>query len=246
MNFDPVSRPNLSNTRFDDHSQKLLNKVSKLSKNKLIDLMGISKNLAALNHERYQNISWPHTQENAKPAIDTFRGDVYLGLQAETLSDDDRIFAQQHLRILSGLYGILRPMDLIQPYRLEMGTKLPVGRRKNLYAFWQDKLMEVLNQDILESGTPAVVNLASNEYFHAIDEKKLKAPVYTIQFKEWRGGKLRSIQFNLKRARGFMARFIIDHRIDKPELLKGFDTEGYFFDAERSDENTFLFTREVD
>lgn len=208
--------------------------------------MGISDKLAGLNAARFAEWHTPFTPENAKPAVQAFQGDVYLGLEAETFSDDDNAFAQQHLRILSGLYGLLRPLDLIQPYRLEMGTKLANPAGKDLYAFWKDTLTEALDRAVAESGTPVLVNLASNEYFKAIDAKRLEARVITPVFKDEKNGQLKIISFYAKKARGLMSAWMIRQRLDDPEGLKEFDVAGYRFNATLSEGDTLVFTRRED
>ncbi|MDX1467150.1 MAG: peroxide stress protein YaaA, partial [Halomonas sp.] len=206
-------------------------------------LMGISDKLAGLNAARFAEWHTPFTPENAKPAAQAFQGDVYVGLEADTFDDDDNAFAQEHLRILSGLYGLLRPLDLIQPYRLEMGTRLENPAGKDLYAFWKATLTAELDRAVAESGSPALVNLASNEYFKAIDTKRLASRVITPVFKDEKNGKLKIISFYAKKARGLMAAWMIHQRLDDPEGLKDFDVAGYAFDPALSEGDTLVFTR---
>jgi cytoplasmic iron level regulating protein YaaA (DUF328/UPF0246 family) len=210
----------------------------------LAELMGISMKLADLNAGRFRSFSTPFTPDNARPALLAFRGDVYRGLDADALDADALTFAQAHLRILSGLYGVLRPLDLIQPYRLEMGTKLASERGRDLYAFWGDAITEALNRALAAQGDDVLVNLASNEYFSAIRPDRLAGRIVTPVFKERKGGSHRIVGLFAKRARGLMTRFIIDERIDDPEALKGFDREGYAFSPSLSDGDTWVFTRD--
>lgn len=208
----------------------------------LSDLMSISDKLADLNWQRNQERNVAEiTNENARPAIYAFNGDVYIGLDAYTLSDDKIEVLQDKLRILSGLYGLLKPLDLMQPYRLEMGTKLPIGKNKNLYEFWKPIIAKQLNAELEKD--ELFVNLASNEYFDAVDVKKLKVPVITPEFKDYKDGKLKIISFFAKKARGLMVRYIIDTNAETIEDLKGFNYEGYAFDANLSQDNKLVFTR---
>lgn len=226
-----------------DNSFKLVDVLKKKSSGKLQKLMSVSKNIADLNVERFQEFSEEFTPDNSKPAVLAFKGDVYLGLEAETFTKEEMEFAQDHLRILSGLYGLLRPLDLMQPYRLEMGTSLRTSRGKNLYEFWKNRITDLLNEDLVTHENKTVVNLASNEYFKAINKKKLDGQLLNINFKEERDGDLKFISFNAKKARGFMSKFIVNHHIDNPADLKGFDTEGYYFSKDHSSENDWLFIR---
>ncbi|MEH6681937.1 MAG: peroxide stress protein YaaA [Sediminicola sp.] len=196
----------------------------------LSKLMDISDKLAQLNWERNQNFEVPFDNGNARPAIFAFSGDVYQGLDAYSISPKKMEILQEKLRILSGQYGLLRPLDLIQPYRLEMGTSLKIGRKKNLYEFWRKKLTDRLNTELADG--EALVNLASNEYFGALDEKALKAPVITPIFKDWKGDKLKVISFFAKKARGSMVRFIIDNGVGDLEGIKSFNVDGYAYSGE--------------
>ena len=218
-------------------------KLKKLKSNDLVKLMGISAKLATLNAERNQVWELPFTQENAKQAILAFNGDVYEGLKATTFSDADFEFAQQHLRILSGLYGVLRPLDLIQAYRLEMGTKLGIERSKDLYHFWADKVTKQLNNEVKANGG-VLINLASTEYLKAIDLKKFKGDIIFPEFKEGKDGEYKIISFFAKKARGMMSRFIIENRLEKAEDLKAFNSEGYHFNYHLSKDNHWVFTRD--
>ena len=230
--------------RFEDDIEVLLRRCKKLTVAKLRELMKLSQPLAELNRQRFRDMALPFTADNSKPCLLVFRGDVYRGLDASSLSKRDLKWAQGHLRIISGLYGILRPLDLMQPYRLEMGTRLPNPRGSNLYDFWGDRLVESLNAEHAERPVKAVLNLASNEYFKAVPEKRLDAPLVTALFQEIRDGKPKTISFSAKRARGLMARFIVRNRIGAPEDLKGFAEEGYSYRPELSREDRLLFVRE--
>lgn len=220
-------------------AEKINAVLQKKTPKKLSELMGISDNLAQLNWQRNQDWNLPFTAKNARPAVFAFNGDVYTGLDSYTLPEDTLESLQNTLRILSGLYGILKPLDLIQPYRLEMGTKIPVASAKNLYEFWKRKVTKQLNDELKED--ELFVNLASNEYFKAIDVKVLKVPVITPVFKDWKGDKLKMISFFAKKARGMMVRYIIDTEAETIEDLKGFNYDGYGF----SDEYTTKFNELV-
>nr|WP_294937123.1 peroxide stress protein YaaA [uncultured Flavobacterium sp.] len=224
---------------------KEANSVHKVLKKKkpkqLMELMDISDKLADLNWQRNQKWATPFTPENARPAVYAFNGDVYIGLDAYSLPTEKLDVLQDKLRILSGLYGLLKPLDLMQPYRLEMGTQLPVGKNKNLYEFWKAKITKALNKELIKG--ELFVNLASNEYFSAVDAKALKVPVITPEFKDYKDGKLKMISFFAKKARGMMVRYIIDTNAETLEDLKGFNYEGYKFDASLSKGNTLVFTR---
>jgi cytoplasmic iron level regulating protein YaaA (DUF328/UPF0246 family) len=226
-----------------ERSAVLAERMRKLSKAKLAALMGLSDTLAAENVRRYKAWSRPFTPENARPAVFAFRGDVYQGLDADTLSAADLTWAQKRLRILSGLYGVLRPLDLMQPYRLEMGLPVSVGRGKGLYDFWGSTITDVINEALGASGSRVLVNLASKEYFGAIDPSAIDGEIVSPAFKERRDGKLKMISFSAKKARGLMARFIIDERVKKAEDLRGFSVEGYRFDRKGSTDDVPLFTR---
>ena len=215
--------------------------LKKKSPKKLSELMSISPKLGELNWQRNQDWELPFTLENAKQAVFAFKGDVYIGLDAYTLSLEKIEQLQQKLRILSGQYGLLKPLDLMQPYRLEMGTKLKIGRKDNLYQFWDDSVTNALNNELSEN--EVFVNLASNEYFKVIKPKILKVPVVTPVFKDYKNGKLKIISFFAKKARGLMVRYIIDNTIENVEDLKGFNYEGYAFDTNLSSEKELIFTR---
>jgi cytoplasmic iron level regulating protein YaaA (DUF328/UPF0246 family) len=204
-------------------------------------LMHISEKLSELNWQRNQDWKTPFTPDNARPAIYAFNGDVYTGLDAFSLPLDKMEVLQSRLRILSGLYGLLKPLDLIQPYRLEMGTKMPIGDHKNLYGFWKPIIAKALNKEL--SSEELFVNLASTEYFSAVDVKALKVPVITPEFKDYKDGKLKIISFFAKKARGLMVRYIIDTNAETIDDLKGFNYEGYQFDANLSQGDNLVFTR---
>lgn len=235
--FDQASEPRLL-----EHSEHLINNLRKKSVKKLMELMGISENLAAENYQRYQAYAPPFTLDNAKPAILAFKGDVYQGLETETLDEGHLTMAQEKLRILSGLYGLLRPLDLIQPYRLEMGTSLKSRRGKNLYEFWGSRITKLLQEDLEQGRHQVLVNLASKEYFKAIQPQKLTVPVVDIQFKEWRNGAFKVISFNAKKARGAMARAILTENISDPEELKELSIHGYAYNESASNEWHWTFT----
>ena len=230
---------------FISDSADLIERLRKLTPPDIEQLMGISPKLADLNFGRYLNWSKQVNQDNAKQAILAFKGDVYSGLQAENLSEKDLAYAQEHLRILSGLYGVLKPLDLMQPYRLEMGTKLDTGRGQNLYEFWGDKPAETLNKQLSALGSQILVNLASNEYFKSINLDKLKAEVVTPVFKDYKNGKYKVISFYAKKARGLMSAWIIQNRISKKSDLKKFDIDGYKFNAAASEGNELVFLRDA-
>jgi len=221
---------------------KKINAVLKKKKPKhLMDLMEISQNLADLNYQRNQDWELPFTLENSKPAVFVFDGEVYNGLNINSLEADKIFILQNKLRILSGLYGLLKPLDLMQAYRLEMGTKLPIGTSKNLYEFWKTKITNQLNKELNKD--EIFINLASNEYFSAVDVKKLKVAVITPEFKDYKDGKLKTIGFFAKKARGLMVRFIIDTNAETIDDLKQFNYEGYAFDSNLSKGNNLIFTR---
>ncbi|MEM1155598.1 MAG: peroxide stress protein YaaA [Pseudomonadota bacterium] len=230
--------------RLADSAADLVKDAKKLNAKKLRSLMGVSEAIAELNHQRFKQWSLPFTLDNAKQALFAFRGDVYTGLDADTLSAPARQFAQHHLRILSGLYGVLRPLDLIQPYRLEMGLKFSNQGGKDLYEFWGDAIAKEVNQDLKKSGSRVLVNLASNEYFRAIDPATLKADVLTPVFKDLKGDKYKVISFFAKKARGQMARFIVENEINDASAIKKFRVAGYRYSAAASKDGELVFTRD--
>lgn len=204
-------------------------------------LMKLSDNLAQLNYDRYRDFSLKYSEAVGKQAVLAFKGDVYLGLDVADFEEADFAYAQTHLRILSGLYGLLKPMDLIQPYRLEMGTKLDNEKGSNLYKFWDDKITKLVNKDLKETGSNAIINLASNEYFKSVEKKALKGDLYNIHFKNEKNGQYKIISFFAKKARGMMCRYAIKHKITNPEDLKGFDMGGYVFSEELSSAREWTF-----
>lgn len=228
-----------------DDSAQLIECLRRLSPAEIASLMSLSDPLAALNHARYADWRLPFTRANARPAVLAFAGDVYEGLAAASLTTPALQWLQENVRILSGLYGVLRPLDLMQAYRLEMGTKLANGRGRNLYDFWGERITEVLNSDIASSGASVLVNLASAEYFKSVRPNRLAVPVIEPVFQDWKDGRYRIISFHAKRARGLMARYAAEHRTDDANVLKKFDGEGYAFVPEASDAATWVFRRRV-
>lgn len=227
-----------------EDSVKLAGRLNKMSPKQLSKLMGISIDLGELNFQRYQNWQLPFTPENAKQAALAFNGDVYQGLQAESLSEKQMELAQIRVRILSGLYGVLKPLDLIQPYRLEMGTRLKYYKSKDLYEFWNPAITKKIREALSESGNDVLVNLASKEYFKSIDTKKLKAEIVTPDFKDQKNGQYKMISFFAKKARGLMTRFVLENNITNANDLQAFDYEGYHFNPRLSKPNNPVFTRE--
>jgi len=234
----PSSTPALLN-----ESQKLVKELRNKSVTEIEQLMNVSEKIATLNHERYQHFSVPFTQENARQALLAFKGDVYTDIAVDEYSEQEFAFAQDHLRIISGLYGLLRPLDLMQPYRLEMKTPLTNSRGDNLYTFWGDRITEQLNAALQTQDTPVLINLASNEYFKSIDTHQLAGEVVTPVFKEHKDGKYKVVAIYAKRARGKMANFIIRNAIDQPEQLKTFTDGGYEFSDSLSSEKEWVFIR---
>ena len=233
----PFTQPELLS-----HSQELLNGLKELSPQDVCALMGLSDKLGALNYERFQSWHTPFNSGNAKQAVLAFKGDVYQGLDADSMSNDDLAWAQGNLRILSGLYGVLRPLDLMQPYRLEMGTKFANQRGPNLYAFWDGIITRELNI-LLEKSTDVLVNLASNEYFKAAQENNITGRIVTPVFMDNKDGKYKIISFFAKKARGLMAAFIIKGKITDIEDIKNFDIDGYNFNSAMSEGDKWVFTR---
>ena len=226
-------------------AESLMKTTRNLSQKKIRELMSLSDDLAKLNYDRFRSFELPFSDDNALPAAITFDGDVYKGLDARTLSPDDLAWAQDHLAILSGLYGLLRPLDLMQAYRLEMGTRLATRRGKTLYAFWGDRISAELDRRLAEHETPTLVNLASQEYFKAVQRKPLKARVVTCLFEDRKPGKERNvISFAAKRARGLMARWMIEQRVEREDGLRDFAAERYRFAKQHSSDDTLVFSRE--
>lgn len=227
-----------------DDAQLLIERLRELSPLQIGELMHLSDKLSALNVARYDSWQRPFNPSNAKQALLAFKGDVYTGLNAEDFAEADFDFAQQHLRMLSGLYGLLRPLDLMQPYRLEMGTKLSNSRGKDLYAFWGERISGWLNQALVEQGDNILLNLASNEYFSSVKRKALNARVIDTEFKDLKNGQYKIISFYAKKARGLMARYVIKERLKDPEGLKDFSYQGYSYSAEHSKEDSLVFLRD--
>ncbi|MDB3869673.1 peroxide stress protein YaaA [Candidatus Thioglobus sp.] len=239
QDFSPPDIQDYTSTRQLNESKILVKILKQKTQVELSKLMSISEKLSELNYMRFQDFSTPFDFNNAKQALLAFKGDVYNGIDAPNLSKKDLEFAQDNLRMLSGLYGVIRPLDLIAPYRLEMGTKLENSKGKNLYEFWGDKISKLLNED----ETEVIINLASNEYFKGIDKKALKAQVINIVFKELKNDTYKIIGIYAKRARGLMVQFMIKNRIKNPQDLKTFKEEDYCFREEMSDSMTWVFTR---
>ena len=239
----PLATARFTRPELLDYSQQLIKVARKLSAPQIKALMGISDKLADLNATRFQDWHPDFTLDNARQAILAFKGDVYTGLQAETFSDADFDFAQQHLRMLSGLYGVLRPLDLMQPYRLEMGIRLENPRGKDLYQFWGEVITNKLNEALAAQGDDIVINLASDEYFKSVKPQKLNARIIKPLFLDEKNGKFKVISFYAKKARGLMSRYIIEHRLTKPTQLTGFNSEGYFFDEHASTPEELVFKR---
>ncbi len=240
----PAGTGEYSMPDFLDESAVLIDQLRTLPPEQLSALMSISPKLAVLNADRYRTWTRPFTPINAKQALYAFKGDVYTGLDAETLRPDDIDFAQDHLRILSGLYGVLRPLDLMQPYRLEMGSQLKNSRGENLYKFWGDRITDAINRELKRQKTDTLINLASNEYFKSIRSEKIDGTIITPVFKDQKNGVYKIISFFAKKARGLMSRYVIQHKLSEPEAIKGFDTAGYHFDPVVSDAHEWVFLRE--
>lgn len=240
----PLATQEFSLPRYLEQSSQLIEVLRKLSPSDLAELMKLSDKLAGLNVARFTEWQPNFTLENARQAILAFRGDVYTGLDADSLSAEDFNYAQQHLRILSGLYGVLRPLDLMQPYRLEMGTKLDNPAGHNLYEFWGEHITESLNQCLTEQKANVLLNLASNEYFKAVKPKQLKARLINVDFKDLKNGQYKIISFYAKKARGMMARYVIENKIDSVADLKNFTEQGYYFSVEQSKPEHLVFLRD--
>ena len=236
----PVSQPH-----FTDYSEQLIEVCRKLSPQDLSSLMSISDKLAGLNAARFAEWTKIHNENNSRAALFAFKGDVYTGLDADSLSEDDVAFAQSHLRMLSGLYGLLKPLDLMQPYRLEMGTKLANPKGKDLYAFWGNVITQAVQQAIDEQGDNVLINLASDEYYKSVKENQLKAKIIKPVFLDNKNGKYKVISFYAKKARGLMCRYLIQNRLTDIEQLKEFDLGGYWFDSASSTETEFVFKRDI-
>ncbi len=243
LDFSTSENKTFTQPRFMTESKTLVSILKKKSAGDLKELMHISDKLAELNHARYQEFKEPFDLKNSKQSILAFRGDVYTGLNVDDFTEDDLEFSQQCLRVLSGLYGLLRPMDLMQAYRLEMGTKLESEKGKNLYDFWGEKITKMLNKDLAVKENKSVINLASKEYFKSIKVDNLNGKLYNVHFKEERDGKLKIIAFSAKKARGMMCRYIIKNRITTAEGMKSFAEDNYLFNDELSTETEYFFTR---
>ncbi|PHR65759.1 peroxide stress protein YaaA [Pseudidiomarina marina] len=239
----PLPTEEYTQPRMLERAQELVDRCQALSPQQLSQLMKISDKLAGLNAARFAEWHTPFTKDNARPAIYAFDGDVYSGLAAEKLSVDAIAYAQEHLRILSGLYGVLRPLDLMQPYRLEMGTKLDTARGHNLYEFWRDEITDMLNEDLEAIDSELVVNLASQEYFSSVQPKRLNAQVVTPVFKDEKNGEFKVISFWAKKARGMMARFIMTEQPKSVTELRQFNAGGYRFNADESNDTELVFYR---
>ena len=239
----PLATANVSQPRFLEPAQKLVNQLKTLAPHQLSALLHISDSLGELNHDRFNAWQQPFTTANARTALHAFKGDVYVGLDAPAFSDNDMAFAQQHLRILSGLYGVLRPLDLMQAYRLEMGTRLTTANGSTLYDFWGDTITDCLNKDLTASGGDTVVNLASGEYFKAVNTSRLQGRLLTPQFKDLKNGQYKVISFYAKKARGLMAAYAIRQRLTNADKLKNFAAAGYAFNADLSSTDNWVFTR---
>lgn len=245
LDFETPSPTNKSSKAdFLNQSQLLIEELRALSPADISSLMKISDKLGTLNFDRFQQWQLPFTKTNAKQALLAFKGDVYTGLAAESFNDEDFSFAQEHLRILSGLYGLLRPLDLIQAYRLEMGTSFANQRGKNLYEFWGEQITEAINKQLKKTGGKVLINLASNEYYKAVKPKQINAEIITPVFKDCKNGKYKIISFYAKKARGLMSAYIIKNKITDVENLKTFDTEGYCYQPSMSTAREWVYTRE--
>lgn len=244
LDLEPADVQDFTIPRLLDNSDQLVKVLRKKKVTDLKALMSVSDKIATLNVERYKNFQQPFTLDNAKQAILAFKGDVYLGLDAASFNKRDLKFAQKHLRILSGLYGLLTPLDLMQAYRLEMGTKLKNGKFKNLYEFWDKKITELINADLKASKSKTVLNLASQEYFKSVKTDLLEGQLVHVHFKELRGDKYKVISFTAKKARGSMAKQIIKNRIVKVEHLKDLEVDGHVFNDGLSDATNYYFTKD--
>lgn len=244
LDFDTPAHTKVhSKGQFLSEAQALIEQLKPLSPQDISSLMKISDPLGQLNFARFHSFKQPFTAKNSKPALLAFKGDVYTGLDAESLSEADFEFAQEHLNILSGLYGLLKPLDRIQPYRLEMGTRFANSEGKDLYAFWGNKITDALNQTLAKHQQPVLINLASNEYFKAVNKKHLKADIITPVFKDQKNGQYKIISFYAKKARGMMAAYIIQNRLNDPEQLKSFNVAGYSYNESMSTQKDWVFTR---
>ena len=239
----PATTDSFSIPDYLEKSSELVKVLKQKSFLDLMELMQVSQKIAELNVERFNQWKLPFSTENAKQAVLAFKGEVYTGLDAPGLSENRLAYTQSHLRILSGLYGLLRPLDLMQPYRLEMGLKLTTKKGENLYQFWGEKITDALNVLLAKQDEPVLINLASNEYFKSVQKKNLDGRLITPEFKDWKNGKYKMISFFAKKARGLMVRYAIDHNIQKAEVLQNFDYDGYHFNLELSRADKWVFSR---
>lgn len=243
LDFKPIPIKESTKVRFLKETQELAKQMKKQTSKDLMELMGISKALADLNVSRYQSFDPKMPENKSKQALFAFNGDVYVGLKSADFEKKEIEFAQKHLRILSGLYGLLKPLDLIQEYRLEMGSALHIGKHKSLYSFWGEKISDLINQDMEANKDKVLINLASEEYFHVIQPTHIKGKIIHVRFEEKRGNQYKVISFSAKKARGLMARFIIKNKLTKPDQLQTFDVERYQYSPERSTKDLFTFVR---
>lgn len=243
LDHHPIANVARTQSRFKKETSELATIMKRQTEKDLKALMHISDKLAALNVARFKSFTNSHTEKNAKQAMFAFTGDVYQGLDAGSFTTKEIAFAQTHLRMLSGFYGLLRPLDVIQPYRLEMGTKLENKKGENLYAFWGSSIAKKINEDLKLSGGKAIINLASQEYFKAVDINTLKGTIYNVQFLEDRDGQFKFVSFSAKKARGFMTKYIVKNKIVNPEKIKEFNLEGYSYNTDLSADLDWVFTR---
>ena len=243
LDFKSQHDVNATQPRLLECTNELIGVLRQKSVEDVKGLMSLSNQLAGLNVHRYKQFESEHNETNSKPSVFAFNGDVYQGLEAVTFDQDKLDFAQKHLRILSGLYGLLRPLDLIQPYRLEMGTKLAFDDYQTLYEYWDDKILNLLAEDLKDQGDDILINLASNEYFKSVERKELPFQVIDVEFKDFKNGNYKIISFYAKKARGLMSRYLIENQISDPKDLRGFDYKGYYFDEQNSSERKLAFKR---
>ena len=239
----PITIQGESKAPFLKESQQLIKELKKLNPNDISELMKVSSKIAYLNHDRFAEWQLPFPSGTTRQALLAFKGEVFNGIDAYSFSQEEIDYAQNHLRMLSGLYGVLRPLDMMMPYRLEMGTKLAQGKNKNLYEFWGEKITQKVQESIDEQNEKVLVNLASSEYYKSVKAANLKAKIITPIFKEAKGDQYKVIAIFAKKARGLMSRFIIQNRIENPEEIKLFDAAGYFFNETLSTTTEFIFTR---
>lgn len=243
LDFDTeVNFPKSTKPQFLEEAVELIEVLKTKKSSEIGKLMKISEKLSDLNYERYQEWSTKHAKNNARPAVLTFNGDAYQGLDAQRFNEDELLFAQDHLRILSGLYGLLKPLDLMQAYRLEMGTSLKINDARNLYQFWGEKITNQLNKDLKKAGK-VLVNVASNEYFKVLQPKNIDARIIECQFKDFKNGKYKTIMTYAKKARGMMCRYIVQNKLINPDDLLGFNLDGYEYNDSLSEQNNLVFTR---